>query len=626
MKKDIFHFFSTPFFQWIIYCLGFLVICGGLLSFTPLGGQKTTETLTFLVSFIFACFLWVRFFPLKGSTYSTSLPEADWVSKRKVIAVCGAGILLFLYVAIALFGVFHSALPIDLFTSYKEFGYHLDAIFRAGFGLYPWVDFPYPYGLYPFLLSRSLFFLVPTGDALVYALFILQVIAIGAFSAILFLLSQSKRVYTAGMVALGVYLLPTFPFSLYTGLQANWLRYICPLLLFLVWPKYTTDRLRFFLFGLLAGCIFFITPEFLPLSICAIVGVPILLFKKKSGPVVAWTVFGSLVSALPFFSLVLKDSFHWTRFFTIFDNIYFQVKFIVFYEQLSVALPNIIDSIKNIIADVSLHSLLQGYWVLIFYLPVFLLLWTIGYMIRVKKNTGETDYRLLWLVAVIFFTYSKGFGAGGVTYALLCTPAIILLLVLLYQGEKRYNSLVVATVSLLLFSSVLYNVQQQYFPCAIQKDNHACRLFGEKKDTPKVPVSLPQAGIIQRYYVDDVHDFKEITSLLQIATKDGRLVSLADMSVLYYFVAQEPHGRLLIPSLYIIPKDIKAFDTIPENTHSIITVKKGYNYIDKEVSEIFPHIHERLKEDFVYKGSCRGFNVYIVKTRENDVPVLNCSQ
>lgn len=524
--------------------------------------------------------------------------------------------LIATYIGAMWWGAESSWVPADIFNEHKEFGLHLDALARMNHGAYPWLDFAYPYGLYPITAAWLLWQLTRDSGALLYVGAFMNICAIALFWAAMRRVASTKYA-RLGYIWLLAYLSSSMIFSVYQGLQANWLRYLSPLLIIATWPATGKIKpLRVVLFGLATGLIFFIAPELSPFVAASMLLALLYLNEQNLRREWIWYALGLLISCIP--ALALWENAGFPRIDSVLGNIFYQSTFILKHNQLTQEMPDLISRIYALLRSDSsaMHALMAIWTGLLFYLPMTVVVWSIGWIWSHRPMKTRRWYIACILTVAIFIIFLKSLGASSLGYALLTTPIIIVLVGLFLDTKPTPRSLI-GLFSVLVFSSAVYGAQQQLLPCLSSENGHACRYIQRKKGISKKEITAPGANAIQKFYEDDVEDFEKLVAFLR--SVPGKIMIMSDLTSLYYYAGQKPPGKIMLPSLYLPGADQSEIEALAKEATVIILPKKGYNFIDR-VEIIFPKILTEVKRYFTYAGSCGEQDIYV--RNDGQIPQL----
>lgn len=567
---------------WAVTILLFSVIsminCGHVIS-------KSIEIAQFFISFIlsfFICFLVLKKFQWteRGAKGDSHEPV------NKYFAIFIFVLLVIIYLVAAFIGVSTNFFTIDLFGTYKEFGHHLDALIRFEHGSYPWLDFAYPYGFYSVLLARVILSIVHSADSILLADIILNIISL---SIVVWSLKNNgnKRSIIFGSLLLLIYLSPDFFTSFYnSGLHSTWFRYISPLLFIIFFPEDRCDKFRIFLWGFSSVLISFFAPELAPLTLFALIFASCYLFRKFNRQSLSYYWLGSALAFLPFMYFWASSPVSVA---TIFGNIYYQVQFIVNYNQLTAPLLNPLVCLKNLILSQSLQNVKTTFFSVLYYLPVSIIIWQVGYLYINRINKNVYWFKVLFISVAIFVINLKFLGLSSIGYALLSIPISIVGITIIYRDRRPSGVLLIILVFVGLAS--LYSMQQRYFPCLSSPNGDACIFQSEHKNDPKKAISLNGASIVQKYHHSQVADFEELVNYLNRYDSD-RVLILADLTSLYFFLDANPTYRIMLPSLYFSKDDFEEIRSKLHEADAVVLPEPGYNFVDADylnkIIDIYP--------------------------------------
>lgn len=598
---------------------------------------RQVEIIFFICLFFLVTMLW---FFIANRRIKTDQDEVDELklettgARVSVLPSLSVAVIFFLiYLLIAFWGTRSNFVVVDIFNNYKEFGYHLSAVFRFIHGSYPWIDFSYSYGFYQIFLTSLIWDLIHSADAIIYVLILMNLSAVLIF---VFTLRRDckKTLFFSGIILLFIYLIPFFPTSFYGGIHANWLRYLSPALLVLVFPCGKYIQSKTLLWGFCAGAIFFIAPELLLFLVVAIPISVAYLIKSNNFKNLKFYLLGLIFSSIPLVILMDFNDFTFERLIAIFNNIYLQAKLIIHYDLFTLEIPNLLFSFKDFLFSPSFGQVKNLYFDALYFMPLFIVVWLSG-LLFITKRRKDAWYKIFILLIAIFVIFIKSLGYTSLGYAFLSIPLIILAVSITFSNLKAdgpktsniFSNNLFAPLFLffLIFPVSLYSLQQQYLPCLFNQ-GWSCGEFKIKSLERKMIVPLESAGSIQRYYESDTFNFLEVVNFLR-AFRNDRILVLNDLSILYYYIDYVPDYKFLSYSLYNIEEDMESIDSTENVDVIVLSHEQDWNWINKDIQSHLPNIFLDLKKRYIFIDSCGPFDFYLNRDVYNeDVgdEYLNC--
>lgn len=589
--------------------------------------NKGVESFIFLSILGLTALVWVAL--VRGYKNSNgTIAESKFREIQLSHFVIILSLLLGLFFLIAFAGTRLEIFRVGLFGGYKEFGHHVEVLFRMTLGSMPWVDFTYSYGIYPMYLAYVIWKLVPSIDALVIAKLILDL-----FSIFLFLYALKKNVekkyFFIGAGFIFLLFLPQIPSTLYSGIHSNLLRYLSPLLLILLMP----DKQRIYaswkavLLGFCTGFIFLSAQELLPISAFMIVFTVLYLFFRDFKKI-GYFFSGLFFALAPVLIQLLTRRISMS---SLISNIFYHAKFIILFEKLTIPLPDVIKIGQNLLNNPSALQYKDAYFDVMFYLPVFLSVLVMGALVKYGKKLPSFDKLIVLSISVISI-FAKSLGFATLSYAMLALPIAVFSVLLLLSDLRNLNMehkapsgerVVLGLIIFFTISYFSYTIQQVYFPCLIS-DNEVCR---DSKNTltkgVKIEIDNPKAGQLQRYDESEVRDFERVISFLA-QFDPTKVLNFSDFVALDYYLNIKTNNKIVLPSMYYYDSKINGdLIDIDNNIEAIIFPQKGYNYLDFNLEQDFKTLNKRIIDNYYEIGRCRGL-IFYVRKDINNITEFSC--